>query len=107
MCSFVGKGFRAGRSLNENGSRLQMDNHWNERETNQSRRICKASAASGREGGCSSQHRWISLHKPPVTPGCVGRDGRLPWIMLDMAASGGVLLNGVAPLNTYISEKQR
>ena len=106
MCSFAGKRFRAGRSLNENGLRLQMDEHRSERDTNQSRRTRKASEASGREEGSSFQHRRINLHRSLVTPGCVGRGGRLPWVMADMASSDRVLLNGVVPLNTCISEKR-
>ena len=88
-------------------SNLGVNSHRNEWETDESRRVCKTSEASERKRGSPFQHRCISFHNPPVTPGCVGRGGRLPCTVANMAIIAEPSANGGAPVNTFIVKKRR
>jgi len=57
---------------------------------------------SGRKRGSWFQKRCINVHSLSVRAGCVGRDGRLPVIVANMAATGRLLLNGTAPVNAWV-----
>ena len=83
-----------------------MYDHRNKQETDGLRRTCKASETSGRERGSGSQQRCINSHKLSVKVGCVGRGGRLPCVIANIAMTDEPLLKGIAPVNTCDDMKQ-
>ena len=98
--------FQAGGSLHMR-KRLgqRVSNHRKETKTHAPRKIANTSEASGRKRRSWSQQRCINLHNSSAKVGCVGRGGRLPAIIANMAPAAGILLNGTALVNTYIDMK--
>ena len=70
-------------------------------------RIFNASEASGRESGFWSQQRCINDHRFPVKLGCVGRSGRVPWIMDHGTIQYESSLNGITPVKTCVDPRQQ
>ena len=77
-----------------------MANHWNEQETNSLGRAWKTFVIPGHEGGSWSQHCCTNIHSWFVRAGCIGRDGRSPPIIANIASEGRLSLNGIVPVNT-------
>ena len=81
--------FPSGRvTRREDKSSLRTGDRQNEQKTDESRRTCRTSEAFGRERGTSCQHRLIKFHNRPVTSGCLGRGGRLPCVIANVATMG-------------------
>lgn len=71
-------------------------------------RTCKAtSEVLGREMGLGSQQRCVKFHKSSVKVGCIGRGGRLPCVMENIAVTDGQPLNGTAPVKIYIGTERQ
>ena len=63
-------------------------------------RVSDINETSGRKEGSRFQQRCISIHKPFVNFGCVGRGGRTPSIMLNTTIKAEIRPKGTAPVNT-------
>jgi len=55
----------------------------------------------GRRWASLSQHRCVNVHNLSVKAGCVGRGGRWPPTIANMAARDDLSLNGAAPVNAF------
>lgn len=73
-------------------------------ETNELR-TRKTSEIFGRKRGSWSQQHCVNIHNLSVKVELVGRDGRLPSIIANMATEGRLSLNGFAPVNTCSNTK--
>ena len=60
------------------------------------------SSTLGRLRASWFQHSWVNAHKPSARLGWVGRDGRSPPAIADMAARGGLSTNGAAPVKAFM-----
>ena len=56
----------------------------------------------GRRRGSWFQQSLVNAHNPSVKAGWVGRGGRSPPTIANIAARGGLLLNGTAPVTTFV-----
>ena len=71
------------------------------RGTHEQPRISNTPETAGRKWGSWFQHCCINVHSCSVRAGWVGRGGRLPPIIASVATGGGLLLKGIAPVNTW------
>ena len=59
-------------------------------------------SACGRIRDSLSQHRCINLHTPSVKVGWAGRGGRSPLMTANLAAGGGLSLNGAVLAKAFV-----
>jgi len=65
------------------------------------------SETAGRKEGSWFQQHSVSAHNSVMKVGCVGRDGRLPCVMANIAMKDESPLNGTAPVNICIEIKRQ
>lgn len=71
------------------------------------RSASKTSEAFGRERGSWAQQRCINVHNFSVKAGCVGRGGRPPCMIANMAITNEPLPNGIVLVNACIDVVQQ